>query len=76
MPIYEYICDQCSDWFEVIGGKDDAQAVCPFCKSFQTTRIISITYYRNADHWERNMLGGLAKAKEKDKLKAEMKTSV
>jgi len=76
MPIYEFHCENCREDFEIIASKNDTHGPCPFCDSPNTTRIVSLTYYRNADHWESNMLKGIVKAKEKDQLKAELKAPV
>ncbi|GAB6127362.1 FmdB family zinc ribbon protein [Humidesulfovibrio idahonensis] len=76
MPIYEFHCENCREDFEIIASKNDTHGPCPFCDSPNTTRIVSLTHYRNADHWESNMLKGITKAKEKDQLKAELKAPV
>lgn len=76
MPIYEFHCENCREDFEVIAINSDARGQCPSCESLKTTRVISLTHYRNADHWESNMLKGITKAKEKDQLKAELKAPV
>jgi len=76
MPIYEFHCENCREDFEIMANKNDTHSSCPFCDSPKTTRIVSLTHYRNADHWESNMLKGITKAKEKDQLKAELKAPV
>jgi putative FmdB family regulatory protein len=73
MPIYEFHCRNCHEDFEVIMSTRDAAGECPHCQSRDTERIVSFTHYRNADHWEKDMLNGLALSKEKDQMKAEMK---
>jgi putative FmdB family regulatory protein len=73
MPIYEFHCRSCRTDFEVFAHKSESGGRCPYCDSCETTRVISLTHYRNADHWEKDMLKGLAKSKERDKLKAELK---
>jgi putative FmdB family regulatory protein len=74
MPIYEFHCESCHEDFEVITNRSETyNNPCPHCGSRVTTRLISLTSYRNADHWEKNMLNGIKKSKEKDQLKAELK---
>jgi putative FmdB family regulatory protein len=77
MPIYEFHCENCDEDFEIFTNQHQTpKHPCPFCDSPLTTRLISLTHYRNADHWEKDMLGGIAKAKEKDQMKAEMKAEM
>ncbi|HSL62613.1 MAG TPA: zinc ribbon domain-containing protein [Desulfotignum sp.] len=47
MPIYEFKCTQCTEFFEVIVmGSDKDQAVtCPKCQSTAFERVVSTTNY-------------------------------
>jgi|GEM_PF-891322 len=77
MPIYEFHCENCNEDFEIFTNQHETpKHPCPFCDSPLTTRLISLTHYRNADHWEKTMLAGIAKSKEKDQMKAEMKSEM
>jgi putative FmdB family regulatory protein len=44
MPIYEYVCQECQEEFELMRSfKDsDAIATCTYCQSEQTTRKLSL----------------------------------
>ena len=47
MPIYEFKCSKCEEFFEVIvmgSGKDDAVS-CPKCKSQEYERVVSTINY-------------------------------
>lgn len=41
MPIYEYICDDCGNKFDLLVASSKAKAVCPACKSKGVTRQFS-----------------------------------
>lgn len=42
MPIYEYICSQCSERFSLLQSiHDQDETRCPRCKSRQVTKIVS-----------------------------------
>lgn len=47
MPIYEFKCSKCEEFFEVIVmGSDDEKTVnCPKCKSPEFERVVSKTNY-------------------------------
>ena len=47
MPIYEFKCTQCEEFFEVIvmGSGDDKEIDCPKCKSKEFQRVVSTTNY-------------------------------
>jgi putative FmdB family regulatory protein len=47
MPIYEFKCTECSEFFEllVIGEDDKTEMCCPKCKSEQFERVMSTTNY-------------------------------
>lgn len=46
MPIYEYVCDECGDAFELLlrGG---AEPACPTCDGTRLTRRVSLTGIRS-----------------------------
>ena len=47
MPIYEFKCSKCEEFFEVIvmgSGKDDP-VTCPKCKSEEYERVVSTINY-------------------------------
>ena len=52
MPIYEFKCLECDDFFEllVIGSDDENLMKCPKCQSENFERVLSTTNY--------NMTGG------------------
>jgi len=41
MPIYEYICDDCSEKFELLKLSSDDASICPKCGSRRLTRAMS-----------------------------------
>lgn len=47
MPIYEFKCTKCEEFFEVIvmGSGDDNEINCPKCKSQEFQRVVSTTNY-------------------------------
>ncbi|WDP90091.1 MAG: zinc ribbon domain-containing protein [Desulfobacter sp.] len=46
MPIYEFKCTKCEEFFEVIVmGSDDKDVNCPKCKSTEFERVVSATNY-------------------------------
>lgn len=47
MPIYEFKCSQCEEFFEVIvmGSSDDGSVCCPKCRSEEFERVVSKTNY-------------------------------
>jgi putative FmdB family regulatory protein len=46
MPIYEYVCLDCKDRFEVLRPMKDADApiVCEACESEHTSRLLSVFF--------------------------------
>ncbi len=47
MPIFEFKCSECEEFFEVIvmGSDDESSVNCPKCKSQQFQRVVSKTNY-------------------------------
>lgn len=47
MPIYEFKCSKCEEFFEVIvmGSGDDREISCPKCQSPEFQRVVSTTNY-------------------------------
>lgn len=47
MPIYEFKCTKCEEFFEVIvmNAKDDQDVNCPECKSKEFERVVSQTNF-------------------------------
>ncbi len=46
MPIFEFKCSKCEEFFEVIVmGSDDDTVNCPKCKSSQFQRVVSTINY-------------------------------
>jgi putative FmdB family regulatory protein len=47
MPIYEFKCSKCEEFFEVLvmGSEDDNEITCPKCKSQEFQRVVSTTNY-------------------------------
>ncbi len=47
MPIYEFKCSKCDEFFEVIimSSDDDKAVACPKCKSTEFERIVSRTNF-------------------------------
>jgi|APSaa5957512576_1039674.scaffolds.fasta_scaffold148996_2 putative FmdB family regulatory protein len=47
MPIYEFKCSECEEFFEVIvmGSNDESLDGCPKCKSKSFERVVSKTNY-------------------------------
>lgn len=43
MPIYEYVCENCENYFEELVRGDDAPTACPHCGSDAIHRKISMT---------------------------------
>lgn len=49
MPIYEFKCTKCEEFFEVIVmGSDDKDIDCPKCKSKEFERVVSKTNFTMA----------------------------
>ena len=74
MPIYELRCEDCGKFFETITRCTDDVIPCAHCGSENTQRLISMTTYRHADHWMKNMMGAMHKSQERDALKKEIKS--
>lgn len=47
MPIFEFKCTECEEFFEVIvmGSSDDQSVGCPKCQSQEFQRVVSKTNY-------------------------------
>ena len=46
MPIYEFKCTKCEEFFEVIiMGSDDKEIGCPKCESTEFERVVSKTNF-------------------------------
>ncbi len=47
MPIYEFKCSKCEEFFEVIvmGSDGDREVACPKCQSKEFQRVVSTTNY-------------------------------
>lgn len=73
MPIYEYKCQNCYTDFETIVNKSEPKISCPNCESEDVVKVISFTHFRHADHWMQDMQRGMARSKEIDQMKAEIK---
>jgi putative FmdB family regulatory protein len=73
MPLYEFACQHCHKEFELLVPLGENSAICPYCCSRDTRRQISLTQYRHADHWQKDMLQALARSQERDQMKAETK---
>ncbi len=46
MPIYEYICDSCSDKFEELVLDQNAEITCPECGSSRVSKCLSVFAHR------------------------------
>jgi len=50
MPIFEFKCSQCEEFFEVLlMGDQDNEVQCPKCGSERFERVLSTTSYAMAD---------------------------
>jgi len=47
MPIYEFKCSACNEYFEILvtGKEEDVEMSCPKCKSAEFERVLSTTNY-------------------------------
>ncbi len=47
MPIYEFKCNKCEEFFEtlILGGSKDEDVKCPKCASVSFERVLSSTNY-------------------------------
>lgn len=47
MPIYEFKCNKCEEFFEtlILGGSEDEDVKCPKCASVSFERVLSSTNY-------------------------------
>ncbi|THB73418.1 MAG: zinc ribbon domain-containing protein [Desulfobacteraceae bacterium] len=47
MPIYEFKCSKCEEFFEVIvrNSNDEEEVGCPKCESKEFQRVVSMTNY-------------------------------
>lgn len=47
MPIYEFKCNKCEEFFEtlIMGGSEDKDVKCPKCASVSFERVLSSTNY-------------------------------
>ncbi|QLA15376.1 FmdB family zinc ribbon protein [Desulfolutivibrio sulfoxidireducens] len=73
MPLYEYVCQDCQVTFEVLAPMGETVAECPNCRSADTRRCPSMTHFRHADHWQKDMMGALGRSQERDQQKRESK---
>jgi putative FmdB family regulatory protein len=50
MPIYEYICNDCGNRFEILRSikEADSPILCSRCKSNKTQRTVSVFYAQNS----------------------------
>jgi len=76
MPIYEYKCHRCSKEFEFLSTRNDPVVLCPLCHSNDIEKIMSLTHFRYADHFVKDMTKGLAKSREFDQMQAELKKTM
>lgn len=50
MPIFEFKCSDCEEYFEVlVMGDQDKEVQCPKCQSERFERVLSTTSYAMAD---------------------------
>ncbi len=50
MPIFEFKCSDCEEYFEVlVMGEQDKEVQCPKCQSNSFERVLSTTSYAMAD---------------------------
>ena len=47
MPIFEFKCSDCEEFFEILfmSGDGDKEVKCPKCSSFSVERVVSATNY-------------------------------
>jgi len=52
MPIYEYVCRDCKNHFEVLTTSSSSTETikCPACGSLDVTKTISASYFRMGSH--------------------------
>ena len=60
MPIYEFKCSKCEEFFEVIvmGSGDDREINCPKCESREFQRVVSTTNYAMGNSGNSGNSGG------------------
>ncbi len=49
MPVYEYVCRQCSQAFEELVFTGDAPPVCPACHAHDAERVLSVVAVGRAE---------------------------
>ena len=49
MPIYEFKCSKCEEFFEVLKMSEDDEVKCPKCSSCEFERVLSVTNYAVGD---------------------------
>ena len=72
MPIFEFKCTACEEFFEIIVmGSDDKEVACPKCQSREFERVVSVSNFamgsgtktssQGVQTQERNCSGGSCK---------------
>ncbi len=60
MPIFEFKCLECEEFFEVIVmGSDEKEVDCPKCKSKEFQRVVSTINYAMGDSGSRGQSQGV-----------------
>ena len=62
MPIYEFKCSKCHEFFEILirNEKDEEELGCPKCKSSEFERVMSRTNFAMGDAGASNSSGASA----------------
>ena len=45
MPIYEFKCSKCEEFFEILQMSSNDDIKCPKCESYEFQRVVSATNY-------------------------------
>ena len=60
MPIYEYQCSQCNQYFEFLEGlgRGENTPICPNCQSRKAERILSrFSFFDSSNSWSKGSKG-------------------
>lgn len=57
MPLYEYCCEGCGHWVEVLQKHDDPAPVCETCDEDMAKQISASSFHLAGDGWARDNYG-------------------
>ncbi len=61
MPIYEFKCLKCEEFFEILTFGKDEEFKCPKCSSYEIERVLSTTSYAMGEKHNNNQASSLTR---------------